>query len=443
MREEDLRRVSPATNPDIDAAGFTAETAVRSIVQRAPANPPEKPEGFSVVGKSLPKVDAYGKVTGAAKFADDIFLPRMLHGKLLRSTLPHAVLKKVDCSRALALPGVVAVASGPDLPVRYGILPSSPDETVFAIEKVRYVGDPIAAVVADDELTAEEALELIDVEYEPLPAVMTIDAALRDDLPRIHDNPRRTNNVHKEVHLEFGDMAAGFAQADRVFEDEYFFEGNTHAPMEEHSVVADYDPDDKLTIWASTQTPHYLHRIAAQVLAMPASRIRVIAPPVGGGFGGKTEPFAHELAAAHLSRATGRPVKITLTRQEVFYAHRGRHPVRMKLKTGVKSDGTITACHLQTWLDGGAYGSYGVATTYYTGALATVTYKIPAYKFDGCRVLRTSRRAARSVVTAPRSHGTHSSAISTASPPPSASTRPRIASASPSIRTRPRSTDCG
>jgi 4-hydroxybenzoyl-CoA reductase alpha subunit len=310
----------------------------------------------------------------------------MLYGKMLRSTYPHARLKRVDCSRALAMPGVVAAASGNDLAARYGILPSSPDETVFAVDTVRYVGDPIAAIVAEDEVTAEEALELIDVEYEPLPSVMTIDAALRDDLPKIHDNPRRTNNVHKEVHLEFGDIDAGFAAADRVFEDEYFFEGNTHAPMEEHSVVAQFGPDEKLTIWASTQTPHYLHRIAAAVLGMPASRIRVIAPPVGGGFGGKTEPFAHELAAAHLARVTGRPVKITLTREEVFYAHRGRHPVKMKLKTGVKSDGTITACHLQTWLDGGAYGSYGVATTYYTGALATVTYKIPVYKFDGCRV---------------------------------------------------------
>ena len=381
-----MRQVSTATNPDIDAAGFTGDAAVTSIAIRAPQTSDDKPEGFSVVGKSTPKVNAFSAVTGAALFADDIILPRMLFGKMLRSNHPHAWLRRVDCSRALAMPGVVAAAVGADLPVRYGILPSSPDETVFAVEKVRYVGDPIAAIVADDEVTAEEALEQIDVEYETLPAVMSIDAALRDDLPKLHDNPRRTNNVHKEVHLEFGDMEAGFAAADRIFEDEYFFEGNTHAPMEQHSVVAAYGPDEKLTIWASTQTPHYLHRIAAQVLEMPASRIRVIAPPVGGGFGGKTEPFAHELAAAYLARKTGRPVKITLTREEVFYAHRGRHPVKMRLKTGVKRDGAITACHLQTWLDGGAYGSYGVATTYYTGALSTVTYKIPAYKFDGCRV---------------------------------------------------------
>ena len=386
MAENELRQVSTATNPDIDAAGFTADMPPKSIALAAPDRPADKPEGFSVVGKSTPKVNAYAAVTGAAVFADDVVLPRMLFGKMLRSTRPHARLVKVDCSRALALPGVVAVATGADIPVRYGILPSSPDETVLAVDTVRYVGDPIATVVADDEVTAEEALDLIDVTYEQLPAIMTIDAALRDDLPQLHPNPRRTNNVHKEVHLEFGDMEAGFAAADRVFEDEYFFEGNTHAPMEEHSVVASHGADGKLTIWASTQTPHYLHRIAAQVLGMPASRVRVIAPPVGGGFGGKTEPFAHELVAAFLARKTGRPVKITLTRQEVFYAHRGRHPVKMKIKTGVKRDGAITACHLQTWLDGGAYGSYGVATTYYTGALTTVTYKIPAYKFDGCRV---------------------------------------------------------
>ena len=156
--------------------------------------------------------------------------------------------------------------------------------------------------------------------------------------------------------------------------------------MEEHSAVASFGADGKLTLWSSTQTPHYLHRVAASVLDLPASRVRIIAPPVGGGFGGKTEPVAHELAAAHFSRKTGRPVKFTLSREEVFYTHRGRHPVRIHLQTGIRSDGSISACRLQTWLDGGAYGSYGVATTYYTGALLPVTYKMGAYAFDGCRV---------------------------------------------------------
>ncbi len=386
MSERDLPAVSTATNPNGDARSPSPSSDSPSVLTRAPQRPADKPEGFSVVGKAMAKVDSFTRVTGQDKFADDIFLADMLYGKMLRSTHPHARLRRVDATKALTLPGVVAVATGADLPVRYGILPSSPDETVMAIDTVRYVGDPIACVVAEDELTAEEALALIEVDYEPLPAVMSIDDGLRDDLPQLHPNPRRTNNIHKEVHLEFGDVEAGFAQADRIFEDEYFFEGNTHAPIEQHAVVARYSADGKLTFWASTQTPHYLHRIAAAVLNLPGSHVRVIAPPVGGGFGGKTEPFAHELAAGYLAMKTGRPVKIALTRQEVFYAHRGRHPVKLKVKTGVRKDGTITAIALQTWLDGGAYGSYGVATTYYTGALTTITYKVPAYKFDGCRV---------------------------------------------------------
>ncbi|MHB8146330.1 MAG: molybdopterin cofactor-binding domain-containing protein [Vulcanimicrobiaceae bacterium] len=344
------------------------------------------PASRSIVGEASPRVDAYAKVTGAAVYTDDMALPRMLFGKLLRSPHAHARIVRIDGAKALLLPGVVAVAVGRELPVRYGILPSTQDETVFALDRVRYVGEPVAAVVADDELTAQAALDLIEVEYELLPSVMTIDDALRESSVKIHEESRQSNNVHKDVHLTFGDVEAGFARADRIFEDEFFYEGNTHAALEEHSALASCGADGKLTIWSSTQTPHYLHRIAADVLQMPASHVRIVAPPLGGGFGGKTEPLAHELAAAHLARKTGRPVKFTLSREEVFYAHRGRHPVRIHLRTGVKEDGTITACRVQTWLDGGAYGSYGVATTYYTGAVLPVTYKIEAYAFDGCRV---------------------------------------------------------
>ena len=186
--------------------------------------------------------------------------------------------------------------------------------------------------------------------------------------------------------MEFGDTEEGFSRADRVYEDLFFYEGNTHLPLEQHAAVADFGPDGKLTLWSSTQTPHYVHRALAKVLEMPAAKIRVIATPNGGGFGGKSDPFNHEIVVAHLSRVTGRPVKICLTREEVFYCHRGRHPTLMKLRTGVRNDGAITAMHLQTVLDGGGYGSYGVASTYYTGALQTVTYKVPAYRFDGARV---------------------------------------------------------
>jgi 4-hydroxybenzoyl-CoA reductase alpha subunit len=338
-----------------------------------------------VVGRPYAKVDAAAKVTGQTKFADDLFLPRMLHCKLLRSKIAHARLLRVDASKALAVPGVVAVATGNDLPIAFGILPVSQDEHALALEKVRYVGDPVAAVAAVDEDSAFAALDAIDVEYEPLAPVGSIDDAVARPEPRIHDYGDG-GNFHKLVSMEFGDTDQGFAEADRVYEDLLFYEGSTHLPLEQHAAVADFGPDGKLTVWSATQTPHYVHRALAKVLQMPAARIRVIATPNGGGFGGKSDPFNHEIVVAHLSRVTGRPVKICLTREEVFYCHRGRHPTLMRVKTGVKRDGAITAMHFQTVLDGGGYGSYGVASTYYTGALQTVTYRIPAYRFDGARV---------------------------------------------------------
>lgn len=338
-----------------------------------------------MIGTSLPKIDSYAKVTGAAKYADDLTLPRMAHGRILRSPHPHARILRLDIARARAHPGVLDVITAADLPRRYGIMPTTQDEYPFALDTVRYVGEPVAAVVAVDEETAEEALDLIEVAYAPLPTVSTIEEALSREDIRLHDTTKR-GNIMKEVHLDFGDVDEGFAQADLVREDTYFFEGTTHAPMEEHSCVADCRPDGKITLWTSTQTPHYVHREVAKVLEIPRSRLRVIVPPVGGGFGGKCEPFAHDFAAALFALRHGRPVKFTLSREEVFYCHRGRHPVKMILKTGVQRDGTITAVHLQTFLDGGAYASYGLATVYYTGALLTVTYKIPRYKFDGMRL---------------------------------------------------------
>jgi 4-hydroxybenzoyl-CoA reductase alpha subunit len=340
---------------------------------------------FNVIGKPLPKVDAIAKCTGETKYADDLNLPRMLYGKILRSPHPHALIKSIATSRARALPGVYTVITGQDLPIKFGILPVSQDEEALAIDKVRYVGDPVAAVAAIDEETAEEALKSIDVEYQVLPAIMTMEEALANGENRIHDY-NKVGNIHRAVSLEFGDVEEGFAEADYVREDVFFYEGNTHLPMEQHSAVGHLGPDGKLTLWSSTQTPHYVHRALAKVLELPPSHIRVIATPVGGGFGGKSDPFSHEIVAAKLSMLTGRPVKLTLTREEVFYAHRGRHPVLMWVKTGVKNEGAITAMHFKTFLDGGAYGSYGVASTYYTGALQTVTYKVPRYKFEGLRL---------------------------------------------------------
>lgn len=340
---------------------------------------------LSVIGQSLMKVDAMQKVTGETKYADDLFLPRMLYAKILRSPHPHARIIGIDASRALSLAGVLAVLTGKDLPIKFGIMPSTQDEEALCVDRVRFVGDPVAAVTAIDEETAEKALESIDVEYELLSPVMSISEALDESRDQIHAYADH-HNIHKFVGLEFGDLEAGFKSADYIREDVFFYEGNTHLPMEQHAAVAQYTADEKLTLWSSTQTPHYVHRALEKTLDIPRSRIRVIATPVGGGFGGKTDPFSHEIVACKFAMMTGRPVKIALTREEVFYTHRGRHPVLMWVKSGVKRDGQYTALHFKTLLDGGAYGSYGIASTYYTGALQTVTYQIPAYKFEGARV---------------------------------------------------------
>ena len=341
---------------------------------------------FAVIGQPLPKVDAWAKVVGETKYADDLFLPRMAYGKLLRSSHAHARIRSIDTTRARALPGVYAVVTGADLPrVKFGILPVSQDEEALCNEKVRMVGDAVAAVAAVDEETAERACRLIDVDYEPLPALMSIFDSLAHPEVRIHDYGDGPN-VHKNVALQFGDVDGAFEQADLVREDVFFFEGSNHLPMEQHAAVAQWGSDGKLTLWSSTQTPHYVHRLLAKTLDVPAAHVRVIATPVGGGFGGKTDPFAHEIVACQLSKLTGRPVKIALTREEVFYTHRGRHPVLMWIKTGFTKRGDITGCHLRTWLDGGAYGSYGVASTFYTGVINPVTYKIPVYKFEGARI---------------------------------------------------------
>jgi 4-hydroxybenzoyl-CoA reductase subunit alpha len=341
--------------------------------------------GHSVVGRPLPRVDAMEQATGRIRYADDMTLPGMLVGRQLRSTHPHAVITGIDTSRATALPGVKAVITGADLPITYGILPISQDENALAVDRVRYVGEPVAAVAAVDAETAQRALDLIDVTYEPLDDVVTLDQALADDRPLIHGEGSG-QNVHRSAALEFGDVDAGFTEADHIREDVFSFLGNTHAALETHAALAASGADGKLTLWSSTQVPHYLHRTLEKVLELPAGHIRVVAAPVGGGFGGKTDPFSHEIAAAKLSMLTGRAVKITLSREEVFYTHRGRHPVLMWVKTGFASDGRITAMHFKSFLDGGAYGSYGVATLYYTGALQTSTYRIPNYRFEGVRV---------------------------------------------------------
>jgi 4-hydroxybenzoyl-CoA reductase alpha subunit len=351
-------------------------------------NAPEKPRGktkFDTVGKPRRRVDGRAKAIGQLKFADDLSLPRMLHCKLLRSPHPHAAIESIDVARAEAHPGVHLVLTGAAFPIPYGIMPVSLDEHALARDKVRFVGDPVAAVVAIDEQTAVEALGLIEVRYRPLDTVASPEEGLAKPEPRIHDYGEQ-GNIHRNQAYEFGDVEAALKDSAHVFEDLFFYEGNTHLPMEQQASLASLEGDGKLLLQTSTQNPHYLHRQLARVLQMPAAGIRVIATPNGGGFGGKCDPGNHEFVVAKATLALGRPVKICLTREEVFYQHRGRHPVLMKFRTGVGKDGRVTAMHLQTLLDGGAYGSHGPASTFYTGVLTPVTYELPRFKFEACRV---------------------------------------------------------
>ena len=338
---------------------------------------------LEVVGKARRRVDGRAKVTGHLKFADDLSAPRMLHCKLLRSPHPHALVESIDTSKAEKHPGVHLVLTKKDFPVPFGIMPVSIDEFPLT-DHARHVGDPVAAVIASDEQVAGEALGLIEVKYRNLKTISDPEDALKNPEPRIHDYGEQ-GNIHRNQSYEFGDVEEALAKSDQVFEDLFFYQGNTHLPMEEQATLALVEGDGKLLVQSSTQNPHYLHRQLARVLQVSAAKVRVIATPNGGGFGGKCDPANHEMVVAKAALVLGRPVKIGLTREEVFYQHRGRHPVLMKMKTGVTRDGKLTGMHLQTLLDGGGYGSHGPASTFYTGVLTPVTYELPRFKFEACR----------------------------------------------------------
>jgi 4-hydroxybenzoyl-CoA reductase alpha subunit len=340
---------------------------------------------FRVIGKPLRKVDGLAKATGAAIYADDIQLPGMLHAKTLRSPHAHARIQKIDASRALALPGVLAVITGRDMPIKYGVIPWTPDENALALDKVRFIGDEVAAVAAVDEDTANAAVKLIDVEYELLHAYFDPFESLKRSDPQIHED-RKEGNISKHVDLAFGDVDAAAKDADLVLEDDYFFHGTTHTPIEPHCAVATYSADGLLTVWSATQITHYVHRALARVLELPAARIRVVQPFLGGAFGGKSDPFSLEFCVAKLSMITGRPVKMLWTREEVFYAHRGRHPMHMHYRTSAKQDGRITGVDAKILIDGGSYSSFGLVTAYYAGQLLTGPYDFPSYRFDSTRV---------------------------------------------------------
>src|SRR6516162_7656738 len=360
---------------------------------------------FSIIGKRVALVDSAGKTTGQGKYADDLSLPGMLIGKILHSPYPHALIKRIHTSQARLMEGVVTVVTGQDAPNKYGILPVGHDETALAVDKVRYVGDNVACVVATSEAIAERALELIDVEYELLPAWFDPEDSMKAESDWIH--PQRPNNIEKDYHHVFGDPDKGFAEADYVAEHRYIAGEVTHAAMEPHCTLAQFEIDSqtgqpgRLTVWSSTQVPYYLQHKLSIVLDMPMQQIRVIKPLVGGGFGGKSEVIPLEIIAAVAARKARAPVKITYTREEVFWAHRGRPRTIVDLKTGVKKDGRITAVKARVVQDGGGYCSYGVVTILYSGALLGALYDIPNIQYDGYRVL-TNKPACGAM----RGHGT-------------------------------------
>lgn len=341
--------------------------------------------GGNVIGRPLRKADGLDKATGAALYTDDMQFPDMLHAKILRSPHAHARIKGIDCSKALALEGVVDVMVGSELPIPYCVIPWTRDETALCTDKTRYIGDGVAAVAAVDEATAIRALKLIEVDYEELDPVLTIAAAKAEPADEaIHEGNKR-GNQHKYVNLNFGDLDAGFAQAKAVAEGDYYFHGTTHAPIEPHCAIGRPEPGGQLCVISATQVPHYLQRELARVLGMAQQNIRVIQPALGGAFGGKSEPFDLEFVVAHLARKTGKIVKCLYTREEVFYSHRGRHPMEMNFKVGLDDDGKITAVKSTIDIDGGAYSSFGLVTTYYAGQLLTGPYDFGSYGFTSTR----------------------------------------------------------
>lgn len=346
----------------------------------------EKP-GFLNVGKPMPYIEAEKKVKGEADYADDIKIKNSLYCKLLRSTHAHAEIKSIDVSKALKVKGVRSIITGKDLPISFGVLPISQDETSIAVDKVRFIGDIVAAVAADTEEIASKACSMIEIAYIPLKPFFEIKDSLAEikDEEKIHSHCRYNNNVHKKAELRFGNQEEGLANSDLSCKLDFTFEGVNHGFTEPHAATAYWD-ENGLTIISATQVPHYLHRFLAKVLEVPMNRIRVIKPYVGGGFGGKSDPFAHEIIISHLSRLTGKPVRIRLTREEVFLTNHGRHPSEITMEVGISKDGILNVIDADILLDGGAYGSFGVVTTYYSGVLLQLPYKVDNFGFRTRRV---------------------------------------------------------
>ncbi|MBU1626863.1 molybdopterin-dependent oxidoreductase [bacterium] len=341
---------------------------------------------FKILNTRAPRIDAFDKVTGKAIFVDDIKQPDMLYAAILHSPLAHAKILNVDTSKAEKLPGVKKVITSKESGnIRWGVSPARYDETIFCIDKVKYIGDEIAAVAALDLETAREAVELIKVDYEELPIVLDGRRAMDEDIPQIHSKYPR--NLSSEVHWHFGDIEKARTEADYIRTDTLSSKMQDGAFMEPQSMIAEYDHNGYLTLTSSTQAPHYVQRTIAMALKIPLHKVRVVKPYVGGGFGPKASCSTAELAVCLLAMKTGKPVKLTFDREQVFLHSRARHQFFHKMTTGVKKDGTLVFLDHEAILDGGAYTSFGIATVYYAASLLGGPYRLKNMKYDGYRVI--------------------------------------------------------
>jgi CO/xanthine dehydrogenase Mo-binding subunit/aerobic-type carbon monoxide dehydrogenase small subunit (CoxS/CutS family) len=342
-----------------------------------------RPSEHKVVGRALPRTDALEKVTGKAPYAYDMRLPGMVYGEILRSPLPHARITRLDTTRAKEIPGVLAVYTQEDMPAnKYGAFVQ--DETALADGVVRYQGEGVAAVIAIDEPTALRGIEAIEVEYERLPGVFDPEEAMAEGAPQIHEGVERNIVAHNRVIA--GDIDAGFAEADHVFEDRFVTSRQCHACMEPHAVVADYDASGRVTLHMSSQSTFFDRFGLMGIFSLPANKIRIVSPYLGGGFGSKSEPHSIYVVAIQASMNLGRAVKMFHSRDEEFTSSRTRHPETIYMRTGVKADGTITARSARVILDNGAYTSYGPGVSLTQSMLGGAVYRIPAYRYDGYTV---------------------------------------------------------
>jgi 4-hydroxybenzoyl-CoA reductase subunit alpha len=338
------------------------------------------------IGSYVPMVDGPEKVSGRAKYTADFIIPGMLAGRIFRSPYSHAEILEVDVAEAVSLPGVKAIVTGAECDKPFGVLPVARTEHVLARDRVRYRGEPIAAVAAIDDATAKEALRKIKLKVRELPAYHTAQQAMAPSAISLHAH--RPHNLERDVLFELGDVEAAFAAADLVREGVYNCAEVCQNQMEMHAAIADYDAvRDRITVHASTQVPYYVHLMLAQILDMDMSRIRVIKPHVGGGFGCRTETLNVELIAALLARKAGGSVRLVVNREETFITHRGRPETDIRLKIGMRKDGRIAGLECECIQRGGAHSGYGIVTILYAGSLLYAIYALDNVKYIGKRVL--------------------------------------------------------